>query len=142
MIHQISAIFGRPLCRVVCQQYLSFLLYYAIRCESSCGYTVGLHATAVLTNRLGSSVPLGSEYVSLETWDDGARRLLTLKTLMAQTWWSTMTTSHSSFIEVPSTVYTVGVLFVIHNININSLLNCHSDVDMFRVHLQLHIWSP
>jgi len=23
---------------------------------------------------------LGSEYVSLETWDDGARRLLTLKT--------------------------------------------------------------
>jgi len=39
-----------------------------------------LHATAVLTNRLGSSVPLGSEYVSLETWDDGAQRLLTLKT--------------------------------------------------------------
>jgi len=25
-------------------------------------------------------VPLGSEYVSLETWDDGAQRLLTLKT--------------------------------------------------------------
>ena len=36
--------------------------------------------TAVLTNRLGSSLLLGSEYVSLETWDDGARRLLTLKT--------------------------------------------------------------
>jgi len=36
--------------------------------------------TAVLTNRLGSSLPLGSEYVSLETWDDGARRFLTLKT--------------------------------------------------------------
>jgi len=33
--------------------------------------------TAVFTNRLGSSLPLGSEYVSLETWDDGARRLLT-----------------------------------------------------------------
>ena len=30
--------------------------------------------------RLGSSLPLSSEYVSLETWDDGARRLLTLKT--------------------------------------------------------------
>ena len=39
-----------------------------------------LHVTTILTNRLGSSVPLGSEYVSLETWDDGARRLLTLKT--------------------------------------------------------------
>jgi len=39
-----------------------------------------LHATAVLTNCLGSSVPLGSEYVSLETWDNRARRLLTLKT--------------------------------------------------------------
>ena len=39
-----------------------------------------LHVTAVLTNLLGSSLPLGSEYVSLETWDDGARRLLTLKT--------------------------------------------------------------
>jgi len=38
-----------------------------------------LHVTAVLTNRLGSSLPLGSEYVSLETWDDGARCLLTLK---------------------------------------------------------------
>ena len=28
---------------------------------------------------LGSSLPLGSEYVSLETWDGRARRLLTLK---------------------------------------------------------------
>ena len=35
---------------------------------------------AVLTNHPGSSLPLGSEYVSLETWDDGARRLLALKT--------------------------------------------------------------
>ena len=38
-----------------------------------------LHVTAVLTNRLGSSLPLDSEYVSLETWDEGAQRLLTLK---------------------------------------------------------------
>jgi len=36
--------------------------------------------SAVLTNHLGSSLPLGSEYVPLETWDDGAQRLLTLKT--------------------------------------------------------------
>jgi len=47
---------------------------------ASSGTSATLHMTAVLTNRLGSSLPLGSEYVSLETWDDGARRLLTLKT--------------------------------------------------------------
>jgi len=66
--------------------------------------------TAVLTNRLGSSLPLGSEYVSLETWDDGVRRLLTLKISLCRLGGqptvgalAKMTASHSSFIEVPST---------------------------------------
>jgi len=43
-------------------------------------FCVCVCVTDVLTNRLGSSLPLGSECVSLETWDDGARCLLTLKT--------------------------------------------------------------
>jgi len=33
-----------------------------------------------LSRRRKTPLPLGSEYVSLETWDDGARRRLKLKT--------------------------------------------------------------
>ena len=76
---------------------------------------------AVLTNRLGSSLPLDSEYVSLETWDDGVRRLLTLKISLrrlggqpaveASAQSVVLTASHSSFIEVPSTGLRVCVSF-------------------------------
>jgi len=72
-----------------------------------------LHATAILTNRLGSSVP---SVCLCFVGDVGRRGAMSshVKNLTAQTWWSTMTALHSSFIELPSTglQVCVCVLFI------------------------------
>jgi len=72
----------------------------SVVCLSHC-VCVYVCVTAVFTNRLGSSLPLGSEYVPLETWVLGRRGATSshVKNLTAQTWRSTRGWSFSSLTQ-------------------------------------------
>jgi len=48
-----------------------------------------------------------------------------VKNLTVQTWWSTMTTSHSSFIEVPSTVYSQCALSLGSTLSFLTFITCY-----------------